>query len=84
MFSCIWVNQSEQSISERHLKFVILKEKFTRINFFITHLIALFQLFSSDLFLLKFFILFSVKDNKHLVTTIFCAVFNWVSGTLEL
>ena len=34
MFSCIWVNQSEQSISERHLKFVILKEKFTRINFF--------------------------------------------------
>lgn len=82
MFSCIWVNQSEQSISERHLKFVILKE--TRINFFITHLIALFQLFSPALFLLKFFILFSVKDNKHLVTTIFCAVFNWVSGTLEL
>lgn len=73
MFSCIWVNQSEQSISERHLKFVILKE--TRINFFITHLIALFQLFSPALFLLKFFILFSVKDNKHLVTTIFCAVF---------
>lgn len=82
MLSCIWVNQSEQSISERHLKFVILKE--TRINFFITHLIALFQLFSSTLFLLKFFILFSVKDNKHLVTTLFCAVFNWVSGTLEL
>lgn len=73
MLSCIWVNQSEQSISERHLKFVILKE--TRINFFITHLIALFQLFSPALFLLKFFILFSVKDNKHLVTTIFCAVF---------
>ena len=76
MFSGIWVNQSEQCISERHLKFVILKEKFNLINFFITHLISLFQLFSPTLFLFKFLLLFSVKDNKHLVTTMFCVVFN--------